>query len=383
MAAIPGVAQLIFLGEEPCTRFDLDALAAREHVTVHPIDMRPVERRQLWHWRPVLKGVSIDAMFYPYHLGASPFHGAPPQVVLVHDCIFETNARYAPDLKTAIAYRAATEAIIRTSTVLTVSESSACEVRKYYHRQAVVIGNGVDQHLHGGPPELARLRAEFGLPQEYVLHVGVQRPHKNVPVLVEAIAAVPGLHLVLVGTPDERFEDKVGPAIERFGVADRVLRLPFVPEELLGALYAAADVFAYPSLVEGFGLPMLEAMEAGTPVIAADVPILREVGGAAALYAPPRDPGAWAASIRRLRADRDLRMKLRDEGRDKAKQHTWAQAARRLVDACATAARRPCPGEARPCPGEVRPCPGEVRPYSGEVRKEASATTSDASWRTK
>jgi glycosyltransferase involved in cell wall biosynthesis len=234
-----------------------------------------------------------------------------------------------------------TAAVARTSTVLTVSRSSAAEVERFYRRRVPpsrVIGNGVDQGLRGGPAAAARLRSEFGLDEGYVLHVGAQRPHKNVPVLVEAVAAVPGARLVLVGSADRRFPDEVGPAIERYGVADRVRRLPFVPEELLGALYAQASMLAYPSLVEGFGLPVLEAMVTGTPVLASDVPVLREVGGNAAAYAPPSDPAAWAAGIERLRTDAVLRSRLTAAGTAQAARFTWSAAARRLVDACAYAA---------------------------------------------
>lgn len=340
MARIPGVELVIFAGRRRSSRFDLDALADRPSVSVRQVDLRPVDVRQLWRWRSVLRRAPVDVMFFPYHLGASPITGKP-RVTLLHDCIFETDPRFAPTRRMALAYRAMTAAVAWSSTVLTVSRSTAREVERFYRRDVPpghVIGNGVDPDLRGRPAATERLRSDFGLAAGYVLHIGAQRPHKNVPVVVEAIAKLPGVRLVLVGSADERFTDEVGPAIDRCGVADRVLRLPFVPEELLGSLYAQAGLLAYPSLVEGFGLPMLEAMVAGTPVLAGDVPVLREVGGDAAVYVPATDPTAWAAAIERLRTDDELRSRLTAAGAVRAAQFSWPAVARRLVDACAYAA---------------------------------------------
>ena len=335
MARMPGVELVIFTGPRRSRRFDLDALADMPGVSVRPTRMRPVNVGQLWSWRAHLRGAAVDVMFFPYHLGASPIAGVP-SVSLLHDCIFETDPRFVPSRRMYLAYRAMTAVVTRTTTVLTVSHASAREVRRFYRRPARVIGNGVD--LRRAPGDTGRLRREFGLEPGYVLHVGAQRPHKNVPMLVEAVARVPDCRLVLVGSADERFPDEVEPAIERQGLAGRVRRLPFVPEDLLGALYADASLLAYPSLVEGFGLPMLEAMTAGTPVLASDVPVLREVGGDAAVYAPPTDPARWASAISRVRADPSLRLGLTVRGAARAAEFTWDAAARRLVQACAYAA---------------------------------------------
>ena len=332
MARIPGVELVVFAGDERSRRFDLDALAALPTVTVERVGMRAVDVRQLWRWRPVLRRSGVDVMFFPYHLGASPIAGKPC-VSLLHDCILETDPRFVPSWRVGVAYRLLTSIVARTSTVATVSHASAREVERFYGRRVHpdhVISNGVDPRLGDDPAALDRL----GLTPGYVLHVGAQRPHKNVAVLVEAIAQVPDARLVLVGSRDERFPDEVGPAIERYGVTDRVTRLSFVPEDLLGALYSHARLFAYPSLVEGFGLPLLEAMTARTPVIASDVPVLREVGGTAALYVAPRSAQAWAASIARLLADDDLRSGLVAAGAAHASRFTWGSAAERLVAAC-------------------------------------------------
>jgi glycosyltransferase involved in cell wall biosynthesis len=333
MARIPGVELVIFTGDEPSSRFSLESF----DVSIVPVRMRAVDVRQLWRWRPVLRRSGVDVMVFPYHLGASPLPGKP-SVALLHDCILETDPRFVPSRAVGWAYRIMTALIARSVTVATVSQASAHEVERFYGRHVHpghVIPNGVDPSL--GSADVSRL-AEIGLEPGYVLHVGAQRPHKNVKVLIEAIAEVPDARLVLVGSADERFPDEIGPAIERWGVGDRVIRLPFVPEDLLGSVYAGAALLAYPSLVEGFGLPMLEAMVAGTPVIASDVPVLREVGGSAALYVAPTCAKAWTATIARLSADDDLRDSLVAAGAVHASRFTWSAAAERLVSACCSLA---------------------------------------------
>ncbi|AGL20810.1 glycosyltransferase family 1 protein [Actinoplanes sp. N902-109] len=326
MTLIPGVEVVVFAGAERSRRFDLGAL----NVSIVPVRLKAVDVRQLWRWRRVLRRSGVDVMFFPYHLGATPLPGRP-SVALLHDCILETDPRFVPSRAVGRAYRILTALIARSMTIATVSRASAHEVERFYGRRVEhVIPNGVDQEFSGELPRLA----DLGLEPGYVLHVGAQRPHKNVGVLVEAIAEVPGARLVLVGSADERFADEVGPAIERHGVEDRVVRLSFVPEDLLGSVYAGAALLAYPSLVEGFGLPMLEAMVAGTPVLASDVPVLREVGGEAALYAPPAHAEAWTAAITRLLADADLRNGLVAAGAAHASRFTWGAAAKRLVSAC-------------------------------------------------
>ncbi|MFI5494837.1 glycosyltransferase family 4 protein [Actinoplanes sp. NPDC051859] len=338
MAATPGVEVVVFAGEERSRRFDIDTLALLPDVEIAPVRLRAVDVRQLWRWRSLVRGALVDVMVFPYHLGAAPLLGCPT-VALVHDCIFETDPRYVPSRSIGVAYRMMTSLVARTATIATVSRASAREVERYYGQRVdpgLVIGAGVDQQLRADPAAADRLAREYGLEPGYVLHVGAQRPHKNAAILVEAIARVPGARLVLVGSADERFGDEVGPAIERYAVADRVTRLPFVPEELLGSLYAGARLLAYPSLVEGFGLPVLEAMVARTPVLASDVPVLREVGGTAAQYVPPGCAEAWAAGITRLLADDDLHRGLVAAGAAHASHFTWGAAAARLVSACQT-----------------------------------------------
>ena len=119
---------------------------------------------------------------------------------------------------------------------------------------------------------MAAARARYQLPERFILAVGAHRPHKNHEVLVRALAAVPGdVGLVIVGYFDPSFRDPLPGLIAELGLESRVTLVPEVAEEWLPAVYRAASVFAFPSLAEGYGIPVLEAMAAGVPVVMSNI----------------------------------------------------------------------------------------------------------------
>src|SRR6266568_4655408 len=182
-----------------------------------------------------------------------------------------------------------------------------------------------------GRPRPAGLR----LPDRYILHVGAQRPHKNQRVLVEAMPALrarhPGLGLVLVGQPDPRFPDEVGTLATDLGVPDLVYRRASLGDQALLDLYANAAAFAYPSLAEGFGLPVLEAMAAGLPVVASDAEAVREVAAGGSLIVPARTTAAWVRALDWVLTDPQARRDLGERGRAVAAGRTWAGSAERTL----------------------------------------------------
>ena len=174
----------------------------------------------------------------------------------------------------------------------------------------------------------------------YVLYAGAIEPHKNPAVAVEAIArAAPGIRLAMAGPWSARREQRLRGLAARAGAGDRVLWLGLLTPGRLAAVRAGALAAIVPSRKEGFGLPVLEAMAAGVPVIASDTPALREVGEDAATYLPWDDPGAWARAITAAagegsshRADRARR------GRERAVSFSWERTAHDLVGAYRDAA---------------------------------------------
>jgi len=189
-----------------------------------------------------------------------------------------------------------------------------------------------------GAPAVARDR--YRLPGKFILTVGAHRPHKNHEILVRALTALPAdVSLVIVGYPDPNFPDQLPGLIAGLGLESRVRLVPEVADELLPAVYRAASVFAFPSLAEGYGLPALEAMAPGVPVVASDIPAVAEVTGAGAVLVPPRDVTGWAAALTSALADPGLAACLSEAGAAVAAGVGWergATALRRLLASVVT-----------------------------------------------
>lgn len=180
-----------------------------------------------------------------------------------------------------------------------------------------------------------RVRAAYRLPAHFILCVGTLEPRKNLVRATEALRLLRDRslphHLVLAGVPYFR-EGPLHEAVARLGLADRVHILGYVADEDLPALYALADCFLYPSLYEGFGIPVLEAMGCGTPVVASGGSSIPEVAGPAALFFDPTDVQAMASAMARVLEDGAEAARLREAGFAQAAQFTWERTARQTVE---------------------------------------------------
>jgi glycosyltransferase involved in cell wall biosynthesis len=300
-------------------------------------------------WRRELRSIDADVLLVPYHL-ACPGRSPTPVVAVLHDCIIESDAAFAPSRHVRLLYRTATRrALRRASEVVTISEATRASAREFHGLEISprnVIPVGVDRRFSQRcpPAALAVATAELRLPDRYILHVAVRRPHKNHETLLRAFAllasAEPDVGLVLVGQADRRFPDPVPRLVRELGIDHRTRLIDHVPEDRLPALYQGAAIFAFPSLVEGFGLPLVEAMAAGAPVVASDTPALAEVARDSALMVGPRDVPAWATALRRLLRDVELAERLRRRGAETAAGYEWSLAGRRMAELLWSVARR-------------------------------------------
>ena len=184
------------------------------------------------------------------------------------------------------------------------------------------------------PEEKPSLEREYQLDRPYVLYVGSGDPRKNLPFLVEVFAAsglAKNMLLALAGSFHHSHRPMIEDAVDRCGLRENARLLGYVSEAHLPALYRNASVFAFPSLYEGFGLPILEAMACGTPVVTTDCGSLAEAAGEVALTARPGDIEAWATALRRAVTDDGWRRAATAAGLEQARRFTWAACARATV----------------------------------------------------
>lgn len=220
--------------------------------------------------------------------------------------------------------------------VITISESSRQDVHHQFNvplSHIDVVTPGVDEKYRPLPPAtVAAFRRRRNLPERFILHVGTLQPRKNLSALIEAAAAIdePGAPLILVGGKGWFFET-IFARVEALGMSDRVHFVGYAPDAELPLWYNAASVLAFPSLYEGFGLPVVEAMACGTPVVAADVSSIPEAAGEAGLLVDPRDVTALRDRITAVLRDADLAATMRAKGLQHARQFSWARAGRQTA----------------------------------------------------
>jgi glycosyltransferase involved in cell wall biosynthesis len=248
-----------------------------------------------------------------------------PAVLTVHDLSFERDSAVM-GLRDRLTFKAVVpRSARRAARVLAVSELTKRDLIEHYgipEDKIVVTPNGVDPAFtpQGSSPN--------GEP--YALFVGALQPRKNAGIAIEALALLgeSAPRLVVVGK-DHGGRAEAERAAERSGVAARVEFRGHVPQDELAALYRGAACLVFPSRYEGFGLPMVEAMASGTPVVATTAGALPEVAGGAAILVEERNPVALAGGIERAIADRD---RLVAAGLERAGQFTWAETARRTLE---------------------------------------------------
>lgn len=281
----------------------------------------------------------IDVLHCPK--SAIPFHPPCPTVVTLHDLIPlrhpETEkfaARLYWRLQIPIAAR-------KSSFIITDSEHARQEIMADFHVaperiKAIMLGFNPAMLERREPSVAATVRAKYGLPQGYILYVGTIQPRKNIDTLIEAYHRLIQLRkgmpkLVIVGRKGWLY-DKLFSRIAELGLVDEVIFTGFVPDEELPHIYDGARLFAYLSFFEGFGLPPLEAMACGIPVVTSDTTSLPEVAGDAGISVPPADVDKVTAAIATLLDDAGYAELLGKRGRERARLFSWEAAARETLE---------------------------------------------------
>jgi glycosyltransferase involved in cell wall biosynthesis len=269
-----------------------------------------------------------------------------PSLLTVHDLSFLRYPQGAHPALLAWLSRAVPRSLRRARHVLADSESTRSDLIELMGIPAgriTVIGAGVDERFRPvtDPATLAGVRARYRLPDRFILGISTLEPRKNFTGLIAAFSrlatatgrpsSVADLHLVIAGGKGWLYDD-IFAAADASPVRERIHFTGFVADEDLPALYTLADLFAFPSHYEGFGIPVLEAMACGTPVVCADNSSLPEVAGDAALWVASTDTDALADAMQRLLVDTSLRTGLIERGLAQARKFTWEGAARRLLE---------------------------------------------------
>jgi glycosyltransferase involved in cell wall biosynthesis len=265
---------------------------------------------------------------------AVPPKGSYRLVVTVHDAAPVLFPETYPARGRWFHARGLRAAARRADLVITISQAAADEIDEHTEidRDRVrVVPNGVD-HREASDDDVRMARTAFDLgDRPYVLWLGSLEPRKNVGMLVEAFArcvATSDLpHMLVLAGPAGWREDRDAVLAPARRLGGRVRTIGRVGDDHLAGVYRGADLFALPSRHEGFGIPMLEAMAQGTPVVCADIPALREVAGGAARLIPPDDPDAWATALDALLGDDAERARLGVAGSRRAAGFSWEQCA--------------------------------------------------------
>jgi glycosyltransferase involved in cell wall biosynthesis len=271
-------------------------------------------------------------------LNTAPAWGSFRRVVTIHDLIYRIYPTAHSPLRTLAMRLLLPVAARKADRIIVPSETTRRDVIRLLGIDASKIdlvpqGVGITTALRTEVEEILRRRYNLGA-RPMVFTLSLKRRHKNLERLLDALALIPGERrpvLILAGhaTPYER---ELRTHAERIGVASDTRFLGWLPPEELEGLYRAATCFVFPSLYEGFGLPVLEAMARGVPVASSDRGSLREIVDDAAITFDPESPRVIADVIERLLADPSERARLSEKGRAQASRFSWAETARRTLE---------------------------------------------------
>ena len=280
-----------------------------------------------WPWQSRKRDLMHSMAF------VTPFIAPCPTVVTVYDLSFLHFPERFPKLQRWYLTSQTKRSCRAAKRVITISESSRQDVHTFFGvplSQIDVVVPGVNGRYRPLPPEqITTFRQQHKLPDRFILHVGTLQPRKNISTLLDAFAKLDDkdVCLVLAGGKGWLY-DEIFAQIEALGLVDRVIFPGYVADEDLPLWYSAAALFAFPSVYEGFGMPVVEAMACGTPVVASNASSIPEAVGDAGLLFNPQDAAELAERMRDVLNDSNLSATMRAKGLQHAKKFSWEEAGR-------------------------------------------------------
>lgn len=339
----------LFSAEPPSSERGFPS-APQARVVTGPLD----NRRMTILWHRLRAPLPIEALAGRADVLHAPDFSLPPTlgartVVTIHDLAFMTHPECAVPALRAYLNRVVPRAVRRADHIIADSQRTAddlVELLGVAPSKITMIHLGVDPSVRrvDDPATLAAAEARYELRRPFVLAVGTIEPRKNFARLIEAFGIARGrpggpAQLVIAGRKGWLYDD-VFEAVQRLGLGAAVRFLDYIPDGDLPTLYTLASVVAMPSLYEGFGIPVVEAMTCGTPVVASSGGSLPEIVGDAGLLAPPEDVGALADVLTRAVSDEPLRAEMIARGYARVRAFDWEKAARQHVAVYHAVARR-------------------------------------------
>jgi glycosyltransferase involved in cell wall biosynthesis len=318
----------------PSTRHDIASLRRFACVELASTTARPFSLGEQLALPRLARQLRLDLLHSPYYI--KPYLGLPcPSLVTIYDLL---GLRFPDTLSRQgrLLYRLMMGLAVRSSSsIITISNSARDDLHFSYglpRERITVTPLAAERAFRPQPAEaVAALRAKYGLPERYVLYLGSNKPHKNLERLVRAWERLvsesqPEATLLIAGHYDPRYPQARAMVAER-GLEASVRFMPNVAEAELPALYSGALIFVFPSYYEGFGLPPLEAMACGAPVLCAYASSLPEVVGNAALTVDPYSFIEIAEGLRKLLGNPPLRRRLSEQGLARARSFSWRRTA--------------------------------------------------------
>lgn len=280
-------------------------------------------RGELFSVDRAARRLDADLVHSPANFG--PLRPRVPLVVTVHDLLAFARPEYVPGAYAGVVRFMIRRAARAARRVLTVSEASKQDLVRLL---GVPASRVVVTPLAGSASSAAPVGALLREP-DLLLAIGNRMPHKNFERLLEALALIPAASRPRLVVTGSHGDDPLAPVVDRLGLAAWVELRGWISDGELEALYARATALVFPTLFEGFGLPTLEAMSRGCPVVCSDLPVMREVAGDAARYVDPLDPASIAAGITAVLGDPVELERMAMAGRERAAGFSW----RRTADA--------------------------------------------------
>lgn len=299
-----------------------------------------------FEFRVILKRLNCDLVHIP-HLFWMPRALPCPYVMTVHDLLEHmARAKGKSGLRRSLHYQLTRRVLKGAARIFAVSQFSKSEIEKLFglpSRKIEVVYNAIDErflHGHASAADRQLIAERYLVTYPFLLYAGRISPHKNLVRIIEAFSALrcelekegqfPDLKLIIIGDDLSGHPD-LRRTVIRSGVQNEVRFLGFVPIEILRIFYDVAKVFLFPSLYEGFGLPPLEAMAHGTPVVTSNISSLPEVVGKAAVLVNPENVFEIMRATHRVLVDQSLRDKLKERGYEQVKCYSWEDSVRRIL----------------------------------------------------